>query len=51
VATATGEPAAGDDARAVRVIDPAAAPALAFDHDRIVGDYLAMRRVADAARR
>jgi 8-oxo-dGTP diphosphatase len=51
VATATGEPAAGDDARAVRVIDPAAPPALVFDHGRILGDYLAMRRVAGAVRR
>lgn len=51
LATATGDPAAGDDARAVRVTDPAAAPALAFDHDRILGDYLAMRRVTGAARR
>jgi 8-oxo-dGTP diphosphatase len=47
VATATGRPMAGDDARAVRVTDPAAPPALVFDHDRILADYLAIRRVAD----
>lgn len=51
VATATGDPEAGDDARAVKVTDPAATPTLAFDHDRILGDYLAMRRVLCAARR
>lgn len=50
VATATGRPAAGDDARSVRITDPAAAPALVFDHDRILGDYRAMRRMPGAAR-
>ncbi len=50
VATATGEPAAGDDARALCVTDPAAAPALAFDHDRILREYLAWRQAADAGR-
>jgi len=44
VATARGEPAAGDDAGAILVTDPAAAPALVFDHDRILRDYLAWRR-------
>ncbi len=44
VAGATGEPAAGDDARALRIVDPASAPALAFDHDRILHDYLTARR-------
>ncbi len=43
VATATGTPRAGDDAGAILVTDPARAPALAFDHDRILGDYLAGR--------
>lgn len=51
VATATGRPAAGDDARAILVTDPSAAPGLVFDHDRILGDYLALRRVAAAGRR
>lgn len=50
VATASGTPAAGDDARAVRIIDPAAVPALAFDHARILEDYLAWRRAGDAGR-
>jgi 8-oxo-dGTP diphosphatase len=44
VATARGEPAAGDDAGAILVTDPAAVPALVFDHDRTLGDYLAWRR-------
>ena len=48
VATARGQPAAGDDAGAILVTDPAAAPALVFDHDRILGDYLAWRRSAGA---
>jgi 8-oxo-dGTP diphosphatase len=43
VGTATGVPRAGDDARAVLITDPAQLPALAFDHARIVGDYLALR--------
>ena len=40
VATARGEPKAGDDARAVTLVDPAQPPALAFDHARILADYL-----------
>jgi 8-oxo-dGTP diphosphatase len=43
IGTATGTPQPGDDARAILVTDPARAPALAFDHDRILGDYLAAR--------
>lgn len=50
VATATGLPAAGDDAGAVFVTDPGAAPGLVFDHDRILGDYLVRRRSATPAR-
>jgi 8-oxo-dGTP diphosphatase len=49
-ATATGEPAAGDDAAGILVTDPASAPALAFDHDRILGDYLALRRAGGRGR-
>ncbi len=47
VATASGEPTAGDDAAGVLVTDPEAAPPLVFDHDRILGDYLARRRAVD----
>ena len=43
VAAASGEPAAGDDASGILVTDPASAPPLAFDHDRILRDYLALR--------
>jgi 8-oxo-dGTP diphosphatase len=43
IGTATGTPRAGDDAGAILVTDPARAPALVFDHDRILGDYLAAR--------
>jgi 8-oxo-dGTP diphosphatase len=43
VGTARGMPAAGDDAGAVLVTDPDAAPPLAFDHDRILRDYRAWR--------
>lgn len=46
VATASGEPVAGDDAAGILVTDPEAAPPLAFDHGRILGDYLARRRAA-----
>jgi len=37
--TATGTPRAADDAKNVRVFAPDALPALAFDHDTILGDY------------
>jgi 8-oxo-dGTP diphosphatase len=47
LATATGEPEAGDDAAGILVCDPSAAPPLVFDHDRILGDYLARRRAAE----
>jgi len=50
VATANGVPKAGDDAGAILVTDPEAAPALAFDHDRILGDYLGRRRASRPAR-
>lgn len=41
---ARGEPAAGDDAARVAVVDPAQPPPLAFDHPRIVADYLRVRQ-------
>jgi 8-oxo-dGTP diphosphatase len=41
IARARGVPVAADDARAVAVVDPAAPPPLAFDHARIVADYVA----------
>jgi 8-oxo-dGTP diphosphatase len=50
VATATGEPAAGDDAAGVLVTDPESAPPLAFDHDRILRDYLTLRRAGERGR-
>ncbi len=50
VATAAGQPVAGDDAGAILVTDPATAPPLVFDHDRILGDYLAMRRASGPVR-
>ncbi len=44
VARARGEPRARDDAMSVRVVDPGAiAETLAFDHARIVEDYLCYR--------
>ena len=46
VATASGEPTAGDDAAGVLVTDPEAAPPLVFDHDRILAEYLVRRRAA-----
>ena len=44
IGEARGEPAAADDAGNVAVVDPARLPPLAFDHDRILADYLARRR-------
>jgi hypothetical protein len=46
VGEAHGEPAAGDDAARVVVVDPALPPALAFDHARILDDYLKTARRA-----
>ncbi len=48
IATATGEPVAGDDAAGILVTDPGSTPPLAFDHGRILGDFLARRRAAAA---
>lgn len=47
VATARGEPVAGDDAAGVLVTDPQRVPPLIGDHGRIVADYLAWRRARD----
>lgn len=47
VATARGEPVAGDDAAGVLVADPERVPALIGDHGKIVADYLAWRRARD----
>jgi 8-oxo-dGTP diphosphatase len=49
VATASGNPVAGDDAAAILVTDPAAVPPLAFDHDRILDDYRRWRRHRDSS--
>ena len=46
VATASGEPVAGDDAAAVIVTDPEQSPPLIFDHGKILADYIARRRAA-----
>lgn len=44
LATATGEPNAGDDAKHLQVFDPHQIPQnLCFDHDRILQDYLHYR--------
>jgi 8-oxo-dGTP diphosphatase len=49
VATASGEPVAGDDAAAVIVTDPQDAPPLIFDHGQILADYIAWRRAGGRA--
>ncbi len=43
-AQAQGRPVAADDASNVRLIDPASPPAMAFDHERILADYVEFRR-------
>lgn len=43
VGEARGTPRAQDDARAIRLVDPATPPPLAFDHARILTDYLRWR--------
>jgi len=40
IAEAKGEPLAADDAKNLDLFDPQRCPGLAFDHDRIIGDYL-----------
>jgi 8-oxo-dGTP diphosphatase len=48
VATARGEPAAADDARAVAACPPDALPReLAFDHARILADYRRFRETGE----
>ncbi len=50
VARAAGEPAAADDARAVRLVDPAdPGVPLAFDHGLILSDYLRFRATGEPA--
>lgn len=44
VAEAEGEPHAGDDAKGLGVFDATELPPLAFDHARILEDYLRFRR-------
>ena len=44
VGTAVGEPKAGDDAGVIRIVDPEAAPSLAFDHNQILADYVSRFR-------
>jgi 8-oxo-dGTP diphosphatase len=49
VARAKGAPSAGDDAARAFCIDPEKIPkGLCFDHERIIGDYLQVRRGAGA---
>ena len=44
IATATGEPTAGDDAKHLETFEPWRIPSnLCFDHDRILRDYLNYR--------
>ncbi len=49
IATASGAPQALDDARAIALHDPAALPSLAFDHARILADYLRYRKTGECA--
>jgi 8-oxo-dGTP diphosphatase len=45
VARATGTPQAADDARRLAIFSPEDLPAqLAFDHDRILADYVKVRQ-------
>jgi len=44
IGEARGEPVAGDDAGGIVVVSPESPPALAFDHARILGDYLRKAR-------
>jgi len=50
VASARGDPVAGDDAAGVLLADPAAPPPLAFDHARILADYRRQRAARGSGR-
>jgi 8-oxo-dGTP diphosphatase len=43
VGRAHGRPVGGDDARIAKSFRPESPPALAFDHDRILADYVTWR--------
>jgi len=45
VADAEGEPVAGDDARAVRLLDAAEVTGLVFDHARMIEDFLSVAEI------
>lgn len=47
VAEARGEPRGGDDAGRAQAFDPADPPALAFDHAKVLDDYLHWRRTGE----
>ena len=49
VATASGEASAQDDAKNLALYDPEQCPALAFDHARILEDYLRWRETGQPA--
>ena len=49
VATASGEASAQDDAKNLALFDPAQCPVLAFDHARILEDYLRWRETGQPA--
>lgn len=50
IAEASGEPVAADDAKNLAVFPPSSIPAnLAFDHDRILQDYLHFLHTGEAA--
>lgn len=46
-ATASGTPCAGDDARAIGIFDPRRLPPLAFDHEKILADFIRLYRPSD----
>jgi 8-oxo-dGTP diphosphatase len=47
IAEAQGEPHAADDARHLALYDPRKTPPLAFDHERIIRDYLCFLDTGD----
>jgi 8-oxo-dGTP diphosphatase len=49
IAEASGEPRAADDAAHLELFDPHHTPALAFDHDVIIADYLGFRERGERA--
>lgn len=51
IASAEGQPRAGDDAKRVSIFMPDALPPLVFDHEEIIRDYIQKKRISSGTKR